>query len=299
MILPLVTHSRLVGFLALSSKSGREDFRAEECSILMSIASQVAMAGENIMLIEENVEKRRLEAQLGIARKVQEGLLPEQLPETPGLLVAGKSRSCLEVAGDYYDVVNIDENRTVLAIGDVSGKGAGAALLMSNLQASFRTAVDIGAGLADMVARVNNLIHRNTKADQFITFFVGVYDNAVSTFTYVNAGHNPPYVMRADNQIEELDKGGLILGAMPNMPYEQGTVALANGDLICLFTDGVSEAENAAGDMFGEDRIKQFLINNANLPVDEILHTLETEVEKFIEDVPLADDFTALLARIE
>ncbi|MCP4580756.1 MAG: SpoIIE family protein phosphatase [candidate division Zixibacteria bacterium] len=299
MVLPLVTHSRLIGFLALGSKSGSEDFRAEDCSILMSIASQVAMAGENIMLVEENVEKRRLEAQLGIARKVQEGLLPEELPDTPGLKVSGKSRSCLEVAGDYYDVVNIDDNRTVLAIGDVSGKGAGAALLMSNLQASFRTAVDIGTGLADMVTRVNNLIHRNTKPDQFITFFVGVYDNSNSTFAYVNAGHNPPYVMRNDGRIEELDKGGLILGALPNMTYEQGTVDLNAGDLILLFTDGVSEAENAADDMFGEDRIIKFLQASAGLSVDDILRNLETEVEKFIEDVPLTDDFTALVARVE
>jgi sigma-B regulation protein RsbU (phosphoserine phosphatase) len=306
MILPLQTRTRLVGFIGLGFKSEREDFNIEECGMLMSIASQVAVAAENLQLLEENIEKQRLEKELGMARRVQQGLLPGKIPDTPGLEIAARSKFCLEVAGDYYDVINIDDRRTVLAIGDVSGKGAAAALLMSNIQASFRIAVGIGSrtsdpvtglNIADVVSRINDLIHRNTPPDQFITFFVGVYEPENRTFSYVNAGHNPPMLLRANGRLELMDKGGLLLGAMSDMPYEQGSLGLEKNDLIFLYTDGVSEAENAGDEMFGEERIKTILQENRNLPPTEILSKLEDEVQDFIGDVPLSDDFTTLVAR--
>lgn len=302
LVLPLKARSNLVGFIGLGYKSAREDFNAEDCGILMTLASQVAVAGENIQLLEENIEKDRLEKELGMARRVQKGLLPGTLPSTPGLEIAAKSVFCLEVAGDYYDIINIDNKRTVMAIGDVSGKGAAAALMMSNIQASFRTAIGIsgqesGNQISGIVSRINDLIHRNTPADQFITFFVGFYDFSNQAFTYVNAGHNPPLLVRHNGEIELLEKGGLLLGALPNMPYEQATITLGDGDLVFLYTDGVSEAENPTGEMFGEARIKTLLSEIHNLPPDDILARLETEVKKFVKDVPLADDFTALVVK--
>ena len=304
LVLPLKARSNLVGFIGLGYKSEREDFNAEDCGILMSLASQVAVAGENIQLLEENIEKNRLEKELGMARRVQQGLLPGKLPSTPGLEIAAKSKFCLEVAGDYYDIINIDDHRTVVAIGDVSGKGAAAALMMSNIQASFRTAIGMGGDtsdnqIANIVGRINDLIHRNTPPDQFITFFVGFYDHADNSFAYVNAGHNPPLLVRADGQIVTLEKGGLLLGAMANMPYEQAAVSVSEGDLIFLYTDGVSEAENASDDMFGEDRIKKLLIENRKLAPDTILAELETEVKDFIGDLPLLDDFTTLVMKVK
>lgn len=307
MILPLQTRTRLVGFIALGFKSDREDFNIEECGMLMSIASQVAVAAENLQLLEENIEKQRLEKELGMARRVQQGLLPGKIPDTPGLEIAARSKFCLEVAGDYYDIIKADDRRTVIAIGDVSGKGAAAALLMSNIQASFRIAVGIGSGIlnpatgfniAAVVSRINNLIHSNTSPDQFITFFVGVLDPQDRTFSYVNAGHNPPILLHADGRINLLDIGGLLLGAMPDMPYEQGTVNLENDDLIFLYTDGISEADNSGGEMFGEERINAILKENQNLTPAEILSKLEDELQDFIGDVPLSDDSTTLVAKV-
>jgi serine phosphatase RsbU (regulator of sigma subunit) len=307
MVLPLQTRSRLVGFIGLGFKSEREDFNSEECSMLMSIASQVAIAAENLQLLEENIEKQRLEKELGMARRIQQGLLPSKIPDSPGLEIATRSRFCLEVAGDYYDVIRVDDRRTVMAIGDVSGKGAAAALLMSNIQASFRIAVGLGSqaadpktglNISDVVSRINDLIFRNTPPDQFITFFVGVFDSESKTFSHVNAGHNPPILLRASGQIELLDKGGLLLGAMSNMPYEQGITILEGKDLIFLYTDGVSEAENVNGEMFGEERIKSILEENRDFTPEEILSKLEDEVKYFIGDVPLSDDFTTLVARV-
>jgi len=308
LILPLQTRNRLVGFIGLGFKSDSNDFNAEEYSMLMSIASQVAMAAENLQLLEENIEKHRLEKELGMARRVQKGLLPREIPKTPGLEIAARSKFCLEVAGDYYDIIKIDDNRTVVAIGDVSGKGAAAALLMSNIQASFRIAVGIGSGgsdsnsvfnISDVVYRINNLIFNNTPPDQFITFFVGVYDHDKGIFEYVNAGHNPPMILLGEGRIETLDKGGLLLGAMPDMQYEQGSLNLQKDDLIFLYTDGVSEAENADGEMFGEDRIQAILKKGHDLPPAEILTRLESQVQQFIGDIPLSDDFTTLVARVK
>jgi len=308
LILPLQTRNRLVGFIGLGFKSDSNDFNAEEYSMLMSIASQVAIAAENLQLLEENIEKHRLERELGMARRVQKGLLPREIPTTPGLEIAARSKFCLEVAGDYYDIIKIDDRRAVVAIGDVSGKGAAAALLMSNIQASFRIAVGIGSGasnpnsvfnISDLVYRINNLIFNNTPPDQFITFFVGVYDSDKGIFEYVNAGHNPPMILLGEGKIEMLDKGGLLLGAMPDMQYEQGSLNLQKDDLIFLYTDGVSEAENADGEMFGEDRIQAILKKYRDLPPAEILTRLEEQVQQFIVNIPLSDDFTTLVARVK
>ncbi|MBN2071173.1 MAG: SpoIIE family protein phosphatase [Candidatus Krumholzibacteriota bacterium] len=298
LVLPLVTHGTLIGFLAVGSKSEQSDFKSADMELIQSLSSQVAIATENIMLLEENIEKNRLENELNIARKVQEGLLPQSLPATPGLEVAGKSDSCLEIAGDYYDVINLDENLTVLAIGDVSGKGAGAAMLMSNLQASIRTAVKIGSNLKNIVDQINHLIYENTQAHQFITFFIGIYDRRTSLFSYVNAGHNSPYVVSRDGSVKLLEQGGLILGAVPDFSYELEQVKLEQGDLVFLYTDGLSEATDPDGEMFEEARIEKFIAANRDLPPGRLLEALEVEAGSFIRGNPMSDDLTLLAFKV-
>jgi sigma-B regulation protein RsbU (phosphoserine phosphatase) len=298
LVMPLVVHSRLVGFLGIGSKRIDEDYSPEELSILSSYAPQVAMASENVRLVEENVEKRRLEEQMEIARRIQVGFLPNQLPLTPGLEVAAGSRFSLEVAGDYYDVIDLPDGRTVLAIADVSGKGAGAALLMANLQASLRTAIVPGARLAEAVGRVNDLIFRNTPPEQYITFAVGTYDPQLRTLTHVNAGHNRPLIVRADGTIQQLETGGLILGCLRGTPYEAEVVKLSAGDLLLMYTDGVSEAMNAADEEYGEQRITEFVRQHRSLPPLEIMRLLEADVLRFCGREPVEDDRTLLLARV-
>ena len=298
LVLPLVSHSSLIGFLGLGQKTEQEDYAAEELRILDSLSSQIAMASENIRLVEENIVKRQLEEQLQIARRVQQGFLPEEIPLAPGLEIAATSRFCLDVAGDYYDVIPLDDRQTVLAVGDVSGKGAGAALLMANLQASLRTAVGMGSPLVDVVARINDLIYRNTPPDQYITFFVAVYDAPTSRLTYVNAGHNPPLLVRTNGDTQMLSAGGLILGFRPGVKYEQETVGLRPGDFIIMYTDGVSEAMNAAEEEFGEKRICESVCIRRTQPIQQILSVLENEVVQFrAGNDCFDDDFTLLLAR--
>jgi sigma-B regulation protein RsbU (phosphoserine phosphatase) len=296
--LPLASRHRMIGFLAVGMKRTRQDFEAADVEVLRSLSFQVAVAGENLRLLEENIEKQRMENELSMARKVQEGLLPGIMPETPGLQVFGTSLSCLEVAGDYFDVINLDDRRTVLAIGDVSGKGAGAALLMSNLQASIRTAVRIGSDLKEMIEQINDLIFDNTQAHQFITFFAGIYDAGTSTFSYVNAGHNPPLIVRRDGSFIELQSGGLILGAVAEMTYKQESVELESGDLIFLYTDGLSEAENSDGEMYDESRVEEFVVRSRDLPLEEMVGRLAAEVEEFMSGAVRKDDLTLLVARV-
>jgi len=298
-LLPMMVRQELAGFLALGYKSGREEFPPEEILILHSLASQLALASENIRLLEENLEKKRMEEELQMARSIQRGFLPGKLPLTPGLEIAAGSRFCLEVAGDYYDVLASTEGQTVLAVGDVSGKGAGAALLMANLQASLRTAVGISAQLSDIVSRINELIYINTPPEQYITFFAGVFEPGEQSLTYVNAGHNFPLIVREQGEPISLDRGGLLLGFSAGAEYEQGTVKLNSGDIIVMYTDGVTEAMNDSEEEFGEGRLIDYIRANFSRPAVEIRAGLEEAINEFTGGRAAADDFTLIIARVE
>ncbi|MCX6601407.1 MAG: SpoIIE family protein phosphatase [bacterium] len=298
LLLPMVTHGRLVGFLGFGMKVEREDYAPEEIRILSSLAPQVALAGDNMRLIAENVEKRRMEEELQVARRVQERFLPKVLPKTPGLSIAAKSVFCLEVAGDYYDVIALTGGRTALAIGDVSGKGAGAALIMASLQASLRVLCGLNLTLDDLMLRANELIHQNTEPDQFITLFVGVFDPQEHVLRYVNAGHNFPILIRRAGRDQMLDEGGLILGPFPDATYEQGCVRLAPGDALLLYTDGVSEAMNESGDELGEELVRDVLRAHADETPGEIIAQVMSLVDLHQGGRSPEDDQTLLAVRV-
>lgn len=297
LVLPLVSQQKLVGFIGIGSKVENEDYSAEELRILDSLAPQIAVASENIRLIEENVGKQRLEEQMRMARQIQQGFLPQHLPQTPGLEIAVRSKFSLEVAGDYHDVIDLETGETVVAVGDVSGKGAGAALLMANLQASLRTAIGVGVPISATVARVNNLIYRNTPPEQYITFFVGVFNPRFRTFTYVNAGHNPPILLRGSGEVELLDEGGLILGCVDGVAYQEATIPLRIGDVLILFTDGVSEAMDTAEQEYGEDRLRDYAKALRHLRSQDIAEELEQSVISHRGKDQFDDDFTLMIVR--
>ncbi len=295
-LLPMVRRAQLLGFLVLAFEEGAERLTPETLRELSTLATQVALESENLRLLEETLDKQRLEEQLAMARQVQEGFLPSTLPETPGLKVAARFRASLEVAGDYYDVLALPEDQTLMAVGDVSGKGAGAAMIMANLQASIRSMAKVGVPLREMIAGINDIIHGNTPVEQFITFFAAVYDPTAKSLTYVNAGHNPPRLIRADGSHRELGVGGPILGVVPGTPFEEETVALSEGDLLLAFTDGVSEAMNEDEEEFGEERIVDVVRPLRGGPPEQALDRVEREVTDFLAGQPLGDDFTLLIA---
>jgi serine phosphatase RsbU (regulator of sigma subunit) len=297
-LLPLITNSGLVGFLVISTKTNGEDFTAEELELLGNFSAQTALVAENFELLDEKLIKQKLEEQLKVARDIQKGLLPGEIPCRPGLEIDALIRFCLEVAGDYYDVIPLDEYRTVLSIGDVAGKGIGPAMLMANLQASLRTTQAMGVSLRESSMRINRIVYDNTPSELFITFFFGLIDVEKQTLRYVNAGHNPPLLVSSDGTVNVLSEGGILLGVQADAVYEEGEVPFKPGDILLMYTDGVCEAMNCSDEEYGEKRLAKLVSGNRRLPLTDLLHLIEQEVEVHHGSSDYEDDFTLLTARL-
>jgi sigma-B regulation protein RsbU (phosphoserine phosphatase) len=214
-----------------------------------------------------------------------------------GLDIYGESRPCNEVAGDYFDIINMEDGNSVIVVADVSGKGAGAAIIMANLQASIRLGIHLSDKLADFVARINNLIHVNTSSAEFITFFMAIWDPKTRVLYYVNAGHNPPVLIDKDNNVTKLGATGLVIGVLPNQQYEEKYVRIKEGDTLLIYTDGLDEARNDKEDFYGLERIISTLIANKNLNSKEIIDALNQDAVIFSNGVPLHDDVTLIAAK--
>ncbi|HEY3293924.1 MAG TPA: PP2C family protein-serine/threonine phosphatase [bacterium] len=297
-LLPMIIHTRLTGFLILSFTPEQEDMAAEDLNVLASVVSQVALQSENLRLLEENVEKRRLQEQLDMAREVQQRFLPQVLPVTPGLQVAARFLSSLEVAGDYYDIVPLAEGRTLIAVGDVAGKGAGAAMIMANVQAALRSMAHAGVPLPAIVSGVNDVLCANTSPAQFVTFFATIYNPLDHTFVSINAGHNPPRLVRTDGSIVPLTAGGFCLAVIPEAVYEEETVTVSSGDILVSFTDGVCEAMNAAEEEFGEERIAELCRDRCTAECACLVETIERDVVTFHGSSSFDDDFTLVVVKV-
>jgi sigma-B regulation protein RsbU (phosphoserine phosphatase) len=218
------------GVLCLGERMGTRGYSDAEVNYLSGLANITITALENTRLIREMIDKQRLEQELNVARTIQKGLLPAVIPAVKGYGIAAINDSSQQIGGDYYDVVPLSEHEYILAIGDVAGKGIPASLLMANVQAALRTIAPLRLSLPEATSRINSLIHNNTGMDKFITFFWGILDVDKHTFTYVNAGHNPPYLLHTDGTHEPLSTGGLILGVLEHTPdYESATVHLREG----------------------------------------------------------------------
>lgn len=297
LLLPLAAHGGLLGFVAAGRKQGGEDYTSADLEILASLSEQIGVAAENIELFRDRLKKEKFEQQLTIARGIQEGLLPRELPETPGLEIACRIIFCLDVAGDFYDVVPLGEGRTLIATGDVSGKGMGPALLMANTQASLRAMSSVSIPLGEEIAKLNDLLCDSTPEDFFITLFVMVFDPRTSLIRWVNAGHNHPLLLRADGTILRLEEGGLLLGVKRGAEYSEGVHRFDPGDSVLMYTDGVSEAMDAAEEEYGEQRIEELLRLSGSLGAVEAVERLENEVRSHHAGGKFEDDVTIVLCR--
>jgi sigma-B regulation protein RsbU (phosphoserine phosphatase) len=244
-------------------------------------------------------ERDRLENELELARRIQSRLLPESAPRVAGWAIAGASEPARQVGGDYYDHIDLGGGRMVLVIADVSGKGVPAALLMSAFRAALMSQDLSGADPSALAGRLNGFLHQSVEPGRFVTAFVGFLDLVSGRMLYVNAGHNPPFVLRADGREESLSEGGTILGILPTSPFAAGETTLGADDLLALYTDGVTEGANAAGDMWGEERLVAALRRLAGMPVAQMVETVVDEVRAFEGETGPADDITLLIARRE
>jgi sigma-B regulation protein RsbU (phosphoserine phosphatase) len=246
-------------------------------------------------------EKERLQSEIEIAREVQNQLYPPAAPKMKTMRVTAACQPARIVSGDYYDYEVIGGDRIAMAIGDVAGKGISAALLMATLQSSLRTHLTGGGSEEQLstswlVSRLNQHLFATTSPEKFATFCLGLYDEPTSTFTYTNAGHVPPILIR-NGGVHRLEVNGTVVGAFPFSEYGQSCVALESGDLLVCFTDGITEPENEYGEMFGEERLADLLSKNAHRSEAEIVEMILDGVRQWTASDELQDDMTLLLAR--
>jgi len=286
-----------IGFLALGPKLTGSRYNVEERLVLSILSTQVGIAIRNARLHEEAVARKVVDQELAMARAIQEEILSGDHPCPDGLDLAALSQPSREVGGDYYDLIALGHGRLGVAIGDVSGKGIPAALLMSMLHAGLHAQVNGVAAVAKVASRMNQILYRATSYEKYATFFFGIYDPEQRRFLYSNAGHNLPLVLSPDGAIRRLREGGLVLGVMEDATYREAAVPVGVGDLMVLYTDGVTEA--AAGDEeYGEARLVDCVRRNAGRSARDIVQEVRADVEAFTGTTAFADDFTLIVIRV-
>lgn len=251
---------------------------------------------------EEAIIRERLESELKTARKIQEKLLPDEMPDVPGFEIAGTSLPSQQVGGDYFDFLDMGDNKLGVAIGDVSGKGIPAALLMSNLQASLHAQQIQSGGVAEVVARINDLLVRSSDTNMFATFVYGILDRERRSFTSTNAGHNPPLLFRRSGEIEKLESNGLLIGFMAQQTYTQHEVTLNPGDVLVLYTDGITEAVDTglvevADNLFGEDRLIRVVKEHVNDTARDVQTAVLKAISAFTGNSMQSDDITLVVIK--
>jgi len=248
-----------------------------------------------VRLLEESLEKRRMEEDMRMAAEIQTGLLPREAPGVPGWDLAGCNRPCRTVGGDYYDFA-VEDARLLLALGDVSGKGTGAALLMTVLRAAVRSHWREPV-LADAVVRINRTVCQNVPSSKFVTFFLAALDPGTGRLDYVNAGHNPPLLVRAGGEVETLSDGGLVLGMFDNVVYDGGRVEIRSGDTLVIYSDGVTETWDPDGEEFAEERLRALAVENRTLAAEELQNAILREIERFEAGARATDDRTIVVLK--
>ena len=306
-LLPVAVKNGLTGIISLSPKRSEEPYTNNDIRLLRSVATQTGFALENSRLTEavarEAAQRERLNAEVDIAREVQERLFPQELPKIEGLDYFGACRPALGVGGDYYDFLQLPGGKFGIAIGDVSGKGIGAALMMASLQASLRgQALHAGDDLANLMSHVNELLYEASTTNRYATFFYAQYDPKTRKLNYVNAGHNPPFLIRPANDgidVQKLETGGPVVGMLPSMlaRYEQAEIVLEHGDVLVGFTDGISESMNPAEEEWGEDAMLEELKKLLDESAEDVIRTIVAAADEFAAGAKQHDDMTMIVVR--
>jgi sigma-B regulation protein RsbU (phosphoserine phosphatase) len=267
--------------------------------MLAVFAAHAAVSIERARLTRELLDRRRLEKELAIAREIQASFLPKRAPEVPGFELAGATQPHDEVGGDYFDFIRVSDTRLGIAIADVSGKGIPAALIMAGFRMSLLAEIRNEFTMRAVMRKVNSLLHESTERDKFVTLFFGMLDWKNSVLSFSNAGHNPPLLLRGDGRVQYLLEGGVALGVLPDARYEERPLALQPGDVLLLYTDGVSEAESPTGEQFGTRRLEQCLKRIAGGTANEILKGVVDEVTAYAGEHGVSDDLTLVVVKVK
>ncbi len=292
-----VGEDAVFGIIYADSPTDKTVFSEEHLNILTTLASVASIRVENAKLLEERFEKERIKHELELATEIQQSFQPSSPPVMDGYEFQGISFSCYEIGGDYYDFIPTGEGKMLVALGDVSGKGTAAALLMSSLHAAVHGQVAAKTSLHQTVIAVNQYLAENTPTNRFVTLFIAELDPQTGTLNYINAGHNPPLVGRADGGVQLLDSGGFPLGIIPSAQFEVGKVQLNPGDALVIYSDGVSEANNLKGDEFGMERLTQVVSKNLKASAAGLRDKVESALSAFTQTAPANDDITLVIVK--
>src|SRR6185436_14031166 len=291
MVAPIISNDEVIGVFDLESDQ-LDAYSKDDLDVLMLLAAQVAIIIEKVMLHEQMIEKKRLEGQLEVARQVQLELLPAGDPQLSGYDISAYNFPTEEVSGDYYDWVSIYDDQIAIVIADVSGKGVPAALLMAFLRASLRAATHIGYSTRISMAKVNYLLWESIERNQFVTAFYGILDGPNRTLSYSNAGHTPSLLVHANGSHRFIDRGNVPLGMFRDTRYHEYYLSFEPGDLLVLYTDGVTEATNPSGEEFGRERLAEAVKAHSKLAARDLIASLQREVLNWTDGMGAGDDVT-------
>jgi serine phosphatase RsbU (regulator of sigma subunit)/pSer/pThr/pTyr-binding forkhead associated (FHA) protein len=295
---PLLDPEGALGMIVLGSRLTVRQFAEEDMELLASLASVAAMRIRNVHLAEEAEERRRLEQEVTLAREIQVGLLPDNLPEIEGWDLGAGNIPSRGVSGDFYKVeLRHDESECVLMLSDVSGKGVGASLLTASLEALAAGPIHDGVPAEEIFTSVSHLLFERTPPEKYATSFMATVDPKTGVFRYCNAGHNPGLLLRADGETEWLESTGMPLGILPEGVFTAEERTLESGDTLILYTDGITEPEDPDEEEYGQDRLGDVCIANRSKPLDDIITAIEEDLYQFVRGVPFLDDRTLVLIR--
>jgi phosphoserine phosphatase RsbU/P len=297
MAAPLQTSDGVIGLIYVDNGAVIRPFTREDLDLLTVMANVAAIRIENARLAEIEHTEKIMDLELSQASEIQKMLLPTESPRYQGYDVAGLNLACRTVGGDYYDFLPYEDGRLAVMVGDVSGKGLPAALLMSSLQARVQMFRETSPEPGFAVTTLNRSLTERCPLGKFITFFYGLLDGASGTVKYTNAGHNYPLVLRKDGSVERLKGNGLVMGLFATVRYEVRETQLEPGEMLVLYSDGVTEASTSNGKEFGEDGLAEFLAARPSVPCEEIVNQLVEHMRKWRGNTAFADDFTVVLVR--
>jgi serine phosphatase RsbU (regulator of sigma subunit) len=294
---PLGVGANVFGIIYADSPLADGRFTEDHLKVLTTLASVAAIRVENARLTEEQMERERLEREQQVAAEIQQRFLPATAPVVAGYELQGISFPCYEIGGDYYDFIQREDGRLVVALGDVSGKGTAAALLMSSLHAAVHAQADTHDSLVKTISAVNRYLTESIPPNRFVTLFYAELDPKNGALAFLNAGHNPPLIVHAGGTMEQLASGGLPLGIMADADFREGRTKLYPGDVLVIYSDGVSEATNPSGEEFGPTRLYEVVARNLDASAGGIRDRIESALTKFCQGTPAADDITLVIVK--
>jgi predicted ATPase/serine phosphatase RsbU (regulator of sigma subunit)/tRNA A-37 threonylcarbamoyl transferase component Bud32 len=295
--MPVQHQGKLSAILFLENSLATHAFTPARLEVLRLLSTQIAVSMENARLYAQERELARIQEEVRLAAKIQQELLPQGPPAVEGYEISGRNIPALTVGGDYFDYIKIDDHRLAVCIGDVSGKGVPASLLMANLQASLRAQTLLTTSPSECVANSNRLLFESTSPEKFATLFYGVLDIRSHTLAYCNAGHEHPILLGEGGKTQDLETGGIALGMLESFPFKEAVVTLSPGDLLVMYSDGITEAMDPSEERFGRERLDDVLANKGGLPLGELTSEIVSAVKGHAGAAHQSDDITVVVIR--